>query len=66
MPPRINVTVLVWFKNEQGEERMQQKDTKLFSTDDFQWIAKQYAEVNNGLCNIMTDSKMLATFDARK
>lgn len=60
----VNATILVWHKNEKGEEVMSSKELKMYESE-AQWAAQQYAEVNKGVCNIMTSEKIIGKFDAR-
>lgn len=60
MPPIITVDVMVWFTHN-GEERFLTEVKKMFSTD-AEWVARQYAEVNDGHCKIFHGTTKIADY----
>lgn len=60
MPPLINVDIMIWF-TEDYEDHYIELEKKLFESD-LEWVARQYAEVNNGHCIIYYGEQKVAEY----
>lgn len=58
MPPIITVDVMIWFTHN-GKEQFSTFEKQMFKAD-ADWVAKGYAEVNEGLCKIFHNDVKIA------
>lgn len=59
----LSATVMVWYKSSKGEDLFSSFE-RVMNITDTAWAAQQYAEVNNGKCEIFDDGKKIAEYDA--